>query len=178
MILIINLCKEKLHYYEFVKPVEDILKKNKKTFSTKHYKQLNENDLSKCDKVIICGTSLKDFEYLKNLDKFNWIKNFDKSLLAICGGMQIVGRLWGSRMRDKVEMGFYKENFQQNFLGMIGEKEVYHLHNQYVIFPRDFTEFTKSEIPQAVKHKTKEIYGVLFHPEVRNKELIEEFAKL
>ncbi len=176
MILLINLCKEKLHYYEFVKPIEDILKRNKISFFTKHYKQINEIDLKKSDKIIICGTSLKDFGYINDFDRFNWIKNFEKPLLVICGGMQIVGKIWGSRMRDKMEIGFYTESFVENFLGMIGEKEVYHLHNQYTIFPRDFTEFTKSEIPQAVKHKTKEIYGVLFHPEVRNKEIILNFA--
>jgi anthranilate/para-aminobenzoate synthase component II len=34
------------------------------------------------------------------------------------------------------------------------------------------------EIVQAVKHQTKEIYGVLFHPEVRQKEMIANFVKI
>ena len=45
------------------------------------------------------------------------------------------------------------------------------------ILPKDFIKFTKSKIPQAIKHKEKKIYGVLFHPEVRNKELILNFVK-
>jgi GMP synthase (glutamine-hydrolysing) len=32
-------------------------------------------------------------------------------------------------------------------------------------------------VVQAVKHKERPIYGVLFHPEVRNKNLILEFLK-
>jgi GMP synthase-like glutamine amidotransferase len=29
---------------------------------------------------------------------------------------------------------------------------------------------------QAIKHKQKDIFGVLFHPEVRNREIIERFV--
>ena len=32
------------------------------------------------------------------------------------------------------------------------------------------------QIPEAVKHKKKELYGVLFHPEVRQKEMIKKFV--
>jgi len=29
----------------------------------------------------------------------------------------------------------------------------------------------------AIKHKLKDVYGVLFHPEVRNKEVVERFIR-
>ena len=51
MILIINICKEKLHFYEFVKPIEDILKKNKIKFFTRHYKKLKQGDLANAKKI-------------------------------------------------------------------------------------------------------------------------------
>jgi anthranilate/para-aminobenzoate synthase component II len=38
-----------------------------------------------------------------------------------------------------------------------------------------FDIFSKTKYVQAIKHKTKPFYGVLFHPEVRNKGLIEKF---
>ena len=35
-----------------------------------------------------------------------------------------------------------------------------------------------SKCIQAVKHKEKNIYGVLFHPEVRNQEILKKFIQL
>ncbi len=183
MILIINICKEKLHYYEFVKPIEDILKKDGIEYFTKHYKKINKRDLLKANKIIICGTSLKDNDFVENLKEFEWIKNSDKPLLGVCGGMQIIGLLFKGKLKKKQEIGFYEENFKKEFLGLKGKKQVYHLHNYYIDFCQlkdfeIFTSFADGKIPQAVRHKSKQIYGVLFHPEVRNKEMIEEFCRL
>ena len=177
MILIIKTNKYKLHDLEFVKPIEDTLIKNKIKFKTKHYNKIKKSDLN-VDKIIISGTSLKDNQYLENLNKFQWIKNFNKPLLGICGGMQIIALVFGANIKNKQEIGFYKENFTKKFLGLKGKQEVYHLHNNYIPLSKDFIKFTDSKIPQAIKHKTKPIYGVLFHPEVRNKEMIIEFCKL
>ncbi len=173
-VLIINICKEKLHYFEFVKPIEDILKNNRIKFKTLNYKKINRAKLMDYGKIIICGTSLKDDNYL-NTD-FSWIKNTSKPVLGICAGMQIICLVFKEKLKKKIEIGFYKENFKRKFLGLRGEKEVYHIHNNYTSLPKDFEKFTNSKIPQAIKHKDKEIYGALFHPEVRNKELILNFV--
>ena len=43
----------------------------------------------------------------------------------------------------------------------------------------DFEIFCENEnVVQAVKHEEKEIYGILFHPEVRQKDLIKNFCLL
>src|SRR3989344_8400133 len=127
MILIINICKEKLHYFEFVKPIEDILKNNNIKFFTKDYTLINKEDLKKANKVIICGTSLKDNKFIEDLDKFSWIEEFNKPILGICGGMQIILLLYGGELKKEKEIGFSKENFKKEFLGVEGEVEVYHL---------------------------------------------------
>jgi GMP synthase-like glutamine amidotransferase len=178
MILLISTCSELFHNLEFIKPIEKILIENKIHFFTRPYSKLTENDLKKADKLIICGTSLQDNEFVKEIDKFQWITQSKKPILGICAGMQIISSIFGAKLRKSIEIGFYKENFTKQFLSLEGEHEVYHLHNNYATLPKDFTSFTKSKIPQAIKHKSREIYGVLFHPEVRNKVLIEEFAKL
>ncbi|MFA5061184.1 MAG: hypothetical protein WC494_02625 [Candidatus Pacearchaeota archaeon] len=177
MILIINVCKEELHYFEFVRPIEKIVQKE---FITKHYKELFKSDLEKCDKIIICGTSLKDNEFMKDPSFFNWIKNFQKPLLGICAGFQLIGLVFGGKIRKKTEIGFYLENFREDFLGIKNEQEVYHLHKNYIDFSpsKDFKIFSSSQIPQAIKHNQKKIYAVLFHPEVRQKELIKNFLKV
>ncbi len=190
MILIIDICKEKLHYLEFVKPICDILDNNKIKYFVKDYKKITKKDLKGCSKFIICGTSLYDNEFVKNIKKFKWIMDFDKPILGICGGMQIIGLLFGGELKKKTEegknlllkkteIGFYKEVFNKNFLGLFGEVEVYHLHNNYLKFNNKMFEiYNGGNIAQAIKHKEKEIYGVLFHPEVRNKDLIMRFCSL
>lgn len=177
MILIINICNENLHYFEFVRPIEKIIQKN---FITKHYKELLESDLEKCDKAIICGTSLKDNNFMEKLSFFNWIKNFQKPLFGICAGFQLIGLIFGGKIKRKTEVGFYTENFSEGFLGLKGKQEVYHLHKNYIDFSssQEFRIFSHSKIPQAIKHKEKQIYATLFHPEVRQKDLILNFLKI
>ena len=181
-LLIINICKEKLHYYEFVKPIENILINNHINYFVKYYKNLNKKDLNKFSKIIICGTSLLDNEFIdnKNINKFKWLLEINKPILGICGGMEIIGKVFGRKLKRKTEIGFYKEKFYKSFLGLNERCEVYHLHNFYIDFTDlDFEVYCENNrIIQAVKHKYKEIYGVLFHPEVRNKDLIKEFCKL
>ncbi len=180
MILIINICREKLHYYEFVKPICDILEIHGIKYNVKNYKEVKESDLIKAGKVIICGTSLYDNDFINYIDKFRWILEFNKPILGICGGMQIIGILFGGKLKKKTEIDFYMENFKEEFLGAVGEMEVYHLHNYFIDFSKldDFMIFNKGNISQAVKHKEKQVYGVLFHPEVRNKEMVLNFIKL
>jgi GMP synthase (glutamine-hydrolysing) len=177
MILIISTCEEKIHELEFVKPIENVLKNKKVQFFTKHYKELKKDDFDKANKIIITGTSLKDNKFLKDINYFKWIKSIDKPILGICSGMQIILLIYNGKLGNKKEIGYYKENFTKEFLGMKGENEVYHLHNNYITLPKDFISYTEGKVPQAVKHKEKEIYGVLFHPEVRNSKLIEYFSE-
>lgn len=179
MILIVNICKEKLHELEFVKPIEDVLRKNKILFKTKHYNEINESEIKRFDKIIISGTSLKDDQFLENLNKFQWIKLYNKPILGICGGMHILVLNFRGILKRKKEIGIIDVEFKEKFLGMERNKHVYNLHRFYV----QSNEFkilaeSDSQIPQAVKHKTKPLYGTLFHPEVRNKKLIREFLKI
>lgn len=176
MILIVSTCKEKIHELEFVKPIERILYNIKEPFFVRHYSKLSKKDVIRGDKIIIAGTSLMDNQFTHDLKYFNFIKNSNKPLLGICAGMQIISLIFGAKIKHKKEIGYYKENFTTDFLSLSGEQEVYHLHNNYTSLPKDFVSFTKSSIPQAIKHKSKEIYGVLFHPEVRNELVIRNFV--
>jgi GMP synthase (glutamine-hydrolysing) len=122
---------------------------------------------------------LKDNDFLSNIERFKWILECEKPILGICGGMQVIGMIFGGKVKKEQEIGFSKENFYKNFLGLFGEKEVYHLHNYYVDFSNnDFKIFAGGSVSQAVKHHEKEIYGVLFHPEVRQKDMIRNFLNI
>lgn len=177
MILVVNVCFEKLHYFEFVKPIEDILRNVGLEYSTISYTKVSENDLALADMIIICGTSLKDDDFLNKTEEFSWIKNINKPVLGICAGMHLIGLLFGGELKRETEIGFYEESFQ-SFLGLKDSEQVYHLHNNYIdFFPlKEFEVFSKGRIPQAVKHRDKKLYGILFHPEVRQKSLILNFC--
>ena len=178
-ILILNICKEKLHYFEFVRPIEKIIEQKGIDFYTKHYTKFSDKDL-KSDKIIICGTSLIDKDYLNNINLFKWIDFYDKPILGICGGMQILSNHFGGELNEKEEIGLKEINFTKEFLGIKGKLRVYLLH-KLSVNNEDFEEYANSKsgkIFQAIKHKEKPFYGVLFHPEVRNGKLIQNFCKL
>jgi len=176
MILIVQICNEKLHYFEFVKPIEDVVKQANQDFTSVHYNNLSDEKLKKADKVIICGTSLKDNFFLQDIQKFNWIKDFDKPILGICGGMHILGLLFNGILKKQQEIGLTEIEFKEEFIGMKGPKQVYALHNFYVE-SKEFKVIAQSKLcPQAIKHKSKPFFGVLFHPEVRNRDCIEFFS--
>jgi len=181
-ILIINTCKEKLHYFEFVKPTEEIVKLSGKKFFTKHYFEVNLKDLEKAEKVIICGTALKDFDYSLESRDFLWLRNFDKPVLGICAGMQIIVKTFDGGLMDKEEIGLIKVKFDKDFLGVKKKEEVeaYALHKSDIkSLGQDLEVYGKSKSGiQAIKLKNKEIYGVMFHPEARNRDLVKNFCNI
>ena len=173
MILIISTCKEKLSENEFVKPIANTVSEN---YMIKHYSEISKKEIDEADKIIICGTALIDNEYLENLDKFDWIKNCDKPVLGICSGMQIIGLIFGADIIKEKEIGMKK-------IEVIGKSrlfpktfEAYELHSNSLKNLDSFEILAKSgEIIQAIKHKDEEIFGIIFHPEVRNAQIIRKF---
>jgi GMP synthase (glutamine-hydrolysing) len=175
MILLIQINSHSFHYLEFVKPIEDIIINNNIKFKSIHYNKISLKEIKQSNKIIIAGTSLKDNLFLKDIEKFQWIFDFKKPIFTICGGMHILGLLFNGKLQKQQEIGLKDVNFHKDFFGLFGIKKVYELHNYY-IESNDFSIFAKSnDCPQAIKHKNRDFYGVLFHPEVRNKELISNF---
>ena len=181
MILIIRTNKESLHDLEFVKPIEKILSERGFKFFVKHYSKVNKADLKKAEKVIICGTSLKDGEYLypKNFEYFKWITTFQKPIFGICAGAQILAVLHGQKLFACEEIGNIFVIFKKEFLGCEMKMEVYALHQMSFNAPKDkFIEFVKSKkCVHTIKVINKPFYGVLFHPEVKNHKIIENFCE-
>ncbi len=172
MILIIDVCAERLHSYEFVRPIKAIVGVEG---VVKHYKELCESDINKAQKVIICGTGLADDGYLEDIKEFSWLRDFQKPVLGICAGMQIIGLVFGGKKMRGTEIGYTSEYI--DILGVNGVQEVYKMHNNYVdFFGTGFLICSDGAIPQAVSRGR--IYGVLFHPEVRQCEIISNFLAL
>lgn len=177
MILLIQIQNLSFHYFEFVKPIEDILDSTSLRYESIHYTNITSEHITKAEKIIICGTSLKDNSFLSDIEKFSWIKETQKPILGICGGMHILGRIYDEPLVQTKEIGLNQIIYQKQFLHETGEKEVYELHN-YCIKPELFEILATSEnCVQVIKHPDKPHYGVLFHPEARSKNIIIDFIK-
>jgi GMP synthase (glutamine-hydrolysing) len=179
MILIVdmNFKKDSLGFTEFVSPIVAIVEELDEYF-VKHYLEVKQSDIDKCSKIILSGTALKDNVTLSQTEKFEWLKDCDKPVLGICAGMQTTGLVFSARLEACLEIGMtqiatLKANplFSSTF-------KAYSLHNFSIQPSATFDVLAESEVcAQAIKHKQKDIYGVLFHPEVRNKEIIQRFIQ-
>ena len=103
MILLINTCSKKLSEHEFVRPVAELVK----DCEIRHFKKLG--DLDKFSKIIICGTALKDFDYL-NAD-WSWIKNYKGKLLGLCAGYQVIAKELGEHLEDHKIIGVKNNHY-------------------------------------------------------------------
>jgi GMP synthase-like glutamine amidotransferase len=115
------------------------------------------------------------------VDAFSCLKYYNGKVLGICAGMQLLGLIYSGELLDKLEIGFSFEQFTEDFLGVSGEIEVYHLHQHYVDF-FDIDEFrvvceSTHGVAQAVVHTQLPWYGVLFHPEVRQRDMVLYFLQ-
>ncbi len=180
-VLIINLCQKKdsLHTLEFVRPLETIIKRKTSSYEIKHF--LDFIDFSRYSHIILSGVPLKDFDYENHLDTFSWIKTYKGKVLGICAGAQVIGSLFGEKIINSQEIGLQTINLIQedNILrGLHSPLEIYGLHLKGFSKLSSFEVLGISQKPELIKHKNKKIYACLFHPEVRNHKLIENFINL
>jgi GMP synthase-like glutamine amidotransferase len=179
MILVVdlNFKKDSLGFYEFVSPVVAIAEELDACV-VRHYLKVKQEDLNKCSKIILSGTALRDNGTLNQPDKFKWIKTCGKPILGICAGMQTIGVVFGARLEKCLEIGMVQvTTLIANPLFSFTFK-AYALHNYSIQPSQEFDALADSvTCVQAIKHKRKEIYGVLFHPEVRNKEIMHRFIR-
>ncbi len=186
-ILIISTCNLKIHELEFVRPIHDIIKyhnkKNKITCEIKiiNFKDIgNFNDISLYKKVIITGTALKDNEFLNHIKKFEFIKKSNSSILGICAGFQIICLLFKSKIIKCQEIGFIDEVIKINndpILKDVNLNSAFGLHQNSASIPKEFKIIAKNKNSAQII-KNDKIYAVLFHPEVRQKKMIENFFNL
>ena len=180
MILVVDLnCKkDSLGYFEFVLPIISIAEELD-VCQTKHYLEITSKEIDAVDHIILSGTPLKDNATLSQPEKFTWIRSVKKPILGICAGMQTLGVVFGLSLTECLEVGMMemktlKENplFSSTF-------KVYSLHNFSVGTSQEFDVLAESKLClQAFKHRQKLVFGVLFHPEVRNQDIIRRFIHL
>lgn len=179
-ILIIDTSYEKDSIFkdEFCMPIANIIKQIPEfQYEIKHFSE--KINYEQYDKIIIAGSSLKDFEYLNHLNKFEFIKTTTIPILGICAGMQIIAKIYEAKLKKCKEIEITKTITTKENKLFKGEFDTYSIHNYSISLPKEFEKLAKSKKGiHAIKHKNKEIYGILFHPEIKNKEILLSFIKL
>ena len=179
MILIVDLNwkKDSLAFNEFVSPIVSVVRPLEE-FRVKHFLDIEPTELEGYNKIVLSGTALKDHTTLKLVDKFNWIKKCHKPILGICAGMQTISLLFDEPLVKCLQIGMTEiSTLKENNLFQ-GDFKSYVLSNFSVKQSQTFEALAEStKCIQAIKHKQKNIYGVLFHPEVRNQEILKNFIQ-
>ena len=178
LVVDMNWRKDSLAYTEFVSPilvaVEPLM-----ACVVRHYLDLQPSEIDGYSHIILSGTPLKDFEFQQHLDRFQWIKTCTKPLLGICAGMQTITKVYGEPLSPCQQVGMTEITTTKENPLFSGTFQAYSLHS-YSATPSPLFEVLaeSKECIQAIKHKHKPLYGVLFHPEVRNPEVLEKFVPL
>jgi len=145
------------------------------------YKVIKLNEIEDCDfksfsGVIISGspTLLTQVDLHKFMNRFKFIKVVSIPVLGICFGHQIMGLLYGSEIhvgrminkKEQIEI-VRKDDL---FLGIKDKCLFKEEHCEFITLPKEFYLLAKSETcnNEAMKHTSKRVYGVQFHPEVSN----------
>jgi len=178
LVVDMNWLKDSLASYEFVSPIVLVAQEHGEC-KVKHYLEVAREDLDAANCIVLSGTPLKDNGTLQQPEKFSWLKDTNKPVLGICAGMQTLGVVFEQKLTRCLQIGMTQIcTIKENPL-FSGTFKAYTLHNFSVETSGDFEVLAKSaQCIQAVKHKQKQIYGVLFHPEVRNPEVLKRFFEL
>ncbi|MGD6805753.1 MAG: glutamine amidotransferase-related protein [Candidatus Bathyarchaeia archaeon] len=173
-----NWKRDSLAYSEFVSPILAVVEPLEPC-KVMHFLDVKAEDIGGYSKIILSGTTLRDFEAQKHLDRFQWLKTCEKPVLGICAGMQIISLIFGVPLTECMQVGMTEITTQKPNPLFEGTFQAYTLHSLSTS-PSDAFDILASSAKciQAIKHKQKPLYGVLFHPEVRNQTILSTFARL
>ena len=177
MILVIdmNWKKDSLGYYEFVQPILAVAEKLD-VCNVKHYLEVSKQDLELCGRIILSGTTLKDNAFFDKPEKFQWLKDVEKPVLGICAGMEAIGAVYGARLSQSLEVGMTQITTVKDNPLFSGDFKAYSLHSYCVEASSALEVWAQStKCIQAIRHKNSAIFGLLFHPEVRNPQILTNF---
>ncbi len=176
MTLVIDLCQRDLSRSEFVEPIARIVGQGARV---KHFVDVSPEEVEAASSVVICGTALADDDYLDHMDAFAWLGETGTPVLGICAGMQVIGLHHGARLVEGKEIGMTRVEPVENNPLVTGPIEVYGLHKYDLADLDQFLVLARSErCVQAIVHRERPLYGVLFHPEVRRGNVVSRFLEV
>jgi GMP synthase (glutamine-hydrolysing) len=183
MILLVDLCWQpgSLSRDEFVGPVARIVERAGMAWREVHFSRADDADLTAADGIILCGTALMDNLFAENVPEFARMPDAGLPVLGICAGMQALCLAHGGTIRPACEIGMttVRALMPDPLLGDTGEFAAYELHTFACDAPPGWEVTAVSDrCIQAVRHPDRPVFGVMFHPEVRNDHVVERFCAL
>lgn len=135
-----------------------------------------KNIINLCDGIIIPGGAfIHDIDY----KIVEYLYNENKPILGICLGMQIMGKTFNNKVRERIEDGSH--NKMDNYVHGINIKkdsklfdimkeefiQVNSRHERYIPYTNlDISAYSDDGIPEAIENKNKKFFiGVQWHPE-------------
>ena len=182
MILIVDCGSSKTPFIEEM--VDEFL-----DFKTIPFFDFTEEDAQNSVGLIISGapiliTEINMERYLKHV---SWILEFDKPILGICFGHQLLGLLhgaFGSKMREDRDWQEIEVFVDCPLFDKLPTSfDMMEDHCESISIPENFELVASSNscVNEAMKHKEKPFFGVQFHPEVSGnygRVVIENFTRL
>ncbi|MCG7854616.1 MAG: glutamine amidotransferase [Methanoregulaceae archaeon] len=162
-------------------PVARIVGRAGREWREAHYSDIRSDNLKGVEGIILCGTALKDNLFATRIQEFSWLKTISVPVLGICAGMQILCMVFGGAIHPGGEIGMttIRADPTDPFLCRNTDFEVYELHSFTCEPPPGWVVMAESDACiQAIRHPNKPLYGVMFHPEVRNDWVVERFLSL
>lgn len=155
------------------KHIKDLLHKLKDVKSV-DFKNLKNSNYNNYDAIILSGGSSlsvenHEKEYAKEL---HLIRNCQKPILGICLGFELINFAFGEelKMLKQKEKGVVSIRLVSEdviFKSLPKEFKVYEAHRWVVLKNKKLNSLAKSKDGiEAVKHPSKNVYGVQFHPEI------------
>jgi len=183
MILIVDLSwkPDSLSCSEFTGPVSTVVDRTGMASKVVHFSGIDCDTTRDARGIILCGTALKDNDFVSRSDEFTWLTEIKVPVLGICAGMQVLCQVFGGSVCKGSEIGMTAiEVLVPDPLFQESEAfQAYELHSFASNPPGDWVVTAVSDgYIQAAHHPDKPFFGLMFHPEVRHEGLIVRFLSL
>lgn len=154
-----------------------------------HWNKPEQINFEKATAFILSGAPILLTETAQEpyLKKYQFIKTTKLPVLGICFGHQLIGLLFDAQVfkADPIRKPTIINITTQDklFEGLNKQPVFIEDHTEGIDLPKEFIQLARSDKyeVEAMKHCTKNIYGVQFHPEVsgeNGKKLIKKFLAI
>ncbi len=183
MILLVDLAGKpgSLSRDEYAGPVARIVAAVGYEWREVHFSKITPKKIADADGIILCGTALKDNAFAKRVQDLAWLCDVKCPVLGICAGAEALCLVFGGSLRPAVEIGMTEIRVTQPdpILGEPRHFTAYEVHSFSCEPPAGWITTAVSDIcVQAFRHPGRPVFGVMFHPEVRNNAVVERFCAL
>ena len=180
MILLVDLCyrEKSLGYEEFVLPIARIVTRAGDRCRIVHRTRSPGTAARDCTGIILCGTPIMDNGFSDDITSFSWIPGSGLPVLGICAGMEVLALLAGGNVVPCPGIGMteIRATAADPILPDSRPFEAYELHDNACTLPPGYITLAESDrCIQLFRDPVRPLYGVMFHPEVRNEWVIGRF---